>query len=59
MFGPFFREVWPKEREFRHVSLTQHLIALAVGAGNNFPQHWSNYDRTSSRLIKTMEVFIP
>ena len=37
MFGPFFREVWPKEREFRHVSLTQHLIALAVGAGNKFP----------------------
>ena len=35
--GPFFREVWPKEREFRNVSLTQHLIALAVGAGNEFP----------------------
>ena len=36
-FGPFFREVWPKERKFRDVSLTQHLIALAVGAGNEFP----------------------
>ena len=37
MFGPFFKEVWPKERKFRDVSLTEDLIALAVGAGNEFP----------------------
>ena len=37
MFGPFFKEVWPKEGEFRDVSHTRDLIELAVGAGNGFP----------------------
>ena len=34
---PFFENVWPKERKFRDVSLTHHLIDLAVGTGNEFP----------------------
>ena len=34
---PFFTKVWPKEREFLDVLLTHQLIALAVGAGNEFP----------------------
>ena len=37
MISPFFERVWPKEREFRDVSLTPHLIKLAVGSGNEFP----------------------
>ncbi len=35
--GPFFENVWPKEHKFREASLTAHWIALAVGAGNEFP----------------------
>ena len=34
---PFFTKVWPIEREFLDVLLTHQLIALAVGAGNEFP----------------------
>ena len=37
MGAPFFERIWPKEREFRDVSLTPHLIDLAVGSGNEFP----------------------
>ena len=36
-FGPFFKKVWPKESEFQDHSQTRHLIALAVGAGDEFP----------------------
>ena len=36
-FGPFFKDVWPKERAFRDVSQTHEFIALAVGAGRQFP----------------------
>ena len=36
-FGPFFKDVWPKERELRDVSQTHEFIALAVGAGRQFP----------------------
>ena len=36
-FGPFFRDVWPKERDLRDVSQTHEFIALAVGAGSEFP----------------------
>ena len=36
-FRPFFEKVWPKEHHFRDVSLTAHWIALAVGAGTEFP----------------------
>ena len=36
-FGPFFKNVWPKESEFQDHSQTRHLIALAVGAGDEFP----------------------
>ena len=34
---PLFENIWPKERKFRDVSLTHHLIDLAVGTGNEFP----------------------
>ena len=37
MGAPFFERIWPKERKFRDVSLTPHLIDLAVGSGNEFP----------------------
>ena len=37
MVAPFFERVWPRERKFRDVSLTPHLIDLAVGSGNEFP----------------------
>ncbi|MDE0330240.1 MAG: SIR2 family protein [Nitrospinae bacterium] len=33
----FFEKIWPKEREFQDVSLTPHLIKLAVGSGSEFP----------------------
>ena len=36
-FGPFFKDVWPKERRLRDVSQTHEFIALAVGAGRQFP----------------------
>ena len=36
-YGPFFSDVWPKEREYRHVSLTPEFIAIAVAAGAEFP----------------------
>ena len=36
-YGPFFRDVWPKEREYRHVSLTPEFIGVAVAAGAEFP----------------------
>ena len=35
--GPLLVAVWPKEREFRDVSLTNHWIELTVGAGDEFP----------------------
>ena len=35
--GPFFENVWPKEHKFREASLSAHWIALAVGAGAEFP----------------------
>ncbi len=34
---PFFEKIWPMEREFQDVSLTPHLIELAVGSGSEFP----------------------
>ena len=34
---PFFDKLWPKERLFRDVTLTHEFIALAVVAGNAFP----------------------
>ena len=34
---PFFEKIWPKENEFQDVSLTPHLIELAVGSGSEFP----------------------
>ena len=34
MVIPFFERVWPKEREFRDVLFTPHLIELVVRAGN-------------------------
>ena len=34
---PLFENIWPNERKFRDVSLTHHLIDLAVGTGNEFP----------------------
>ena len=37
MIIPFFKKVWPKEHKFRDVSLTPHLIDLAVGSGDQFP----------------------
>ena len=35
--GPLLVAVWPKERKFRDVSLTNHWIELTVGAGDEFP----------------------
>lgn len=37
MVGPFFAQVWPKERRFVDEANNQDLIALAVGAGARFP----------------------
>ena len=58
MIIPFFKEVWPKEREFRDVSLTPHLIDLAVGSGDQFPTaveflqpYLSPYDRGYGSLF--------
>ena len=52
MITPFFEKVWPKEHKFRAVSLTPHLIDLAVGSGDQFPTaveflqpYLSPYDR--------------
>ena len=36
-YAPFFKEVWPKEREYGDVAQTHEFIALAVGAGSEFP----------------------
>ena len=54
---PFFEKVWPKERDFRHASLTPHLIDLAVGSRNEFPTalklmqpYISPYDRDHASL---------
>lgn len=38
MVAPFFKRVWPKEREFLDAALTPHLIDLAVGSGEEFPE---------------------
>ena len=35
--GPFFEQVWPKERRFVEDTNTRDLIALVVGAGKRFP----------------------
>ena len=65
MIIPFFEKVWPKEHEFRDVSLTPHLIDLAVGSGDQFPTaveflqpYLSPYDRGygSLRSIDKSEV---
>ena len=58
MITPFFEKVWPKEHEFRDVSLTPHLINLAVGSGDQFPTaveflqpYLSPYDRGYGSLL--------
>ena len=65
MIIPFFKKVWPKEHKFRDVSLTPHLIDLAVGSGDQFPTaveflqpYLSPYDRGygSLRSIDKSEV---
>ena len=65
MITPFFEKVWPKEHKFRAVSLTPHLIDLAVGSGDQFPTaveflqpYLSPYDRGYGSLhsIDTSEV---
>ena len=65
MITPFFEKVWPKEHKFRAVSLTPHLIDLAVGSGDQFPTaveflqpYLSPYDRGygSLRSIDRSEV---
>ena len=65
MITPFFEKVWPKEHKFRDVSLTPHLIDLAVGSGDQFPTaveflqpYLSPYDRGygSLRSIDRSEV---
>ena len=36
IYGPFFRDVWPKEREYRHASLTGEMIGIVVAARDAF-----------------------
>lgn len=36
-YSSFFSQVWPKEREYRHLSLTEGFISIAVAAGSEFP----------------------
>ena len=36
-YSSFFSQVWPKERKYRHVLLTESLIRIAVAAGSEFP----------------------
>jgi hypothetical protein len=38
MVAPYFDRVWPKERRFVDDALNRDLMALAVGAGERFPQ---------------------
>ncbi len=66
MIIPFFKEVWPKEHEFRDVSLTPHLIDLAVGSGDQFPMaleflqsYLYPYDRGYGSLLSIDESEMP
>jgi hypothetical protein len=36
--GPFFDQVWPKERRFVEEANSRYLIALVVGAGKRLPE---------------------
>lgn len=38
IIGPLHDAVWPRERRFLEPSLSQHFAALAVGAGDAFPE---------------------
>ena len=40
----FFDDVWPKEREFRNVSLTESFIGLVIAAGDGFPAAFKQID---------------
>ena len=40
----FFDDVWPKEREFRNVSLTESFIGLVIAAGDEFPAAFKQID---------------
>ena len=64
-FGPFFDRVWPKELEFRDVSLAPRFVEIAVKAGNAFPEaleqlrpHIVPYNRMHNDLypIKSSEI---
>ena len=66
IISPFFEKVWPKERKFRDVSLTPHLIDLAVGSGDKFPTaveflrpYFSPYDRGHGSLHSIAESEVP
>ena len=66
MVIPFFKKVWPKEHEFRDVSLTPHLIDLAVGSGDQFPTaaeflqpYLSPYDRGYGSLFSIDKSEVP
>ena len=38
IYGPFFEIIWPREHVFRDACLTHEFIALAVSAGDEFPE---------------------
>lgn len=38
IIGPLHDAVWPRERRFLDCSVSQHFAALAVGAGDAFPE---------------------
>ena len=66
MIIPFFKKVWPKEHKFRDVSLTPHLIDLAVGSGDQFPTaveflqpYLSPYDRGYGSLFSIDKSEVP
>ena len=66
MIIPFFKKVWPKEHKFRDVSLTPHLIDLAVGSGDQFPTaveflqpYLSPYDRGYGSLHSIDKSEVP
>lgn len=40
----FFENIWPKEREFRDVSLTESFIGLVIAAGDEFPAAFKQID---------------
>ena len=65
-FAPFFENVWPKEQEFREVSLTVYWIRVVVGAGNEFPAaleqlqpYIAPYDRGDGSLRPIVSSDVP